>query len=122
MPRKRERLHLAFSASLDAPRVCHRSVAVGPEPVHVSGNCQRLTLPARNNLGKSWQLPYQPIHARERALTTGLVPAEVVSFALFVVAVRSYAVFRQDFSAISHRLNHESHRPILEFISSLHFR
>jgi len=60
-------------------------------------------------------MPYQPIHAHERALTTGLIPAEVVSFALFVVAVR-YAVFRQDFSAFSRRLNHESHGTILEFI------
>ncbi|PYU83611.1 MAG: hypothetical protein DMG50_07530 [Acidobacteria bacterium] len=32
-------------------------------------------------------MPYQPIHAHERASTTGLVPAEVFSFALFVIAL-----------------------------------
>ncbi len=79
-------------------------------------------LPARNNLGKSWQLPYQPIRAHQPALTAGVVPAEVFSFALFVVAVCSYAVFWQDFSAISRRLNHESHGTILEFMGSRHFR
>jgi hypothetical protein len=67
-------------------------------------------------------LPYQPIGAHELALTAGVVPAEVFSFALFMVAVCSYAVFWQDFSAISCRFNHESHRTILEFIGSLHFR
>jgi len=77
---------------------------------------------ATNNLGKSWQLPYQPIHAHERASITGLVPAEVFSFALFVIAVCAYAVFRQDFLAISRRLNHEAHRTILEFIGPRHFR
>jgi len=51
-------------------------------------------------------------------MTAGVVPAEVFSFALFVVEVCSYAVLRQDFSAISPRLNHEWHRTILEFISS----
>src|SRR5260370_1293629 len=71
---------------------------------------------ARNNLGKSWQLPYQPIRAHQPALTAGVVPAEVFSFALFVVAVCSYAVFWQDFSAISRRLTNGSHGTILEFI------
>jgi hypothetical protein len=60
--------------------------------------------------------------AHEPALTAGVVPAEVFSFALFVVAVCSYAVFWQDFSAISRRLNHESHGTILEFMGSRHFR
>jgi hypothetical protein len=46
-------------------------------------------LPARNNNGKSWQLLYQPIRTLEHALTAGLIPAEVFSFALFVVALRS---------------------------------
>jgi uncharacterized protein (DUF2225 family) len=67
-------------------------------------------------------LPYQPIRAHERALISGVVPAEVFSFALFVAAVCSYAVFGQDFSAISRRLNRESQRTILEFIGSRHFR
>jgi hypothetical protein len=64
-------------------------------------------------------LPYQPIRAHELPLTAGVVPAEVFSFALFMVAACSYAVFRLDFSAISPLLNHESHRTILEFIGSL---
>jgi hypothetical protein len=67
-------------------------------------------------------LPYQPIRAHELALTASVVPAEVFSFALFVVAVCSYAVLRQDFSAISRRLNRESQSTFLEFIGSLHFR
>ena len=41
----------------------------------------------------------RPIRAHALALTAGVVPAEVFSFALFVVAVCSYAVFRQNFSA-----------------------
>jgi len=65
-------------------------------------------LPARNNDGKSWQSLYQRIRTHERALTAGLIPAEVFSFALLWLRFVLRRCFRRILT-ISRRFNRESH-------------
>jgi hypothetical protein len=79
-------------------------------------------LPAGNNNEKRGQLPYQPIHAHDHALTTSLVHAEVVFFALFVVAGSFLGDRQRDFIAISRRLNSKWWQTILEFFDTGNFR